>query len=46
MREGFLTSHMQIDEERSKLPIAGFRDAITSAVESHQVAFCLLRICF
>ncbi|XWS41018.1 hypothetical protein CRYUN_Cryun17cG0045200 [Craigia yunnanensis] len=27
----------QIDEERSKLPIASFRDAITSTVESHQV---------
>ncbi|KAG4203115.1 hypothetical protein ERO13_A05G380800v2 [Gossypium hirsutum] len=27
----------QIDEERSKLPISGFRDAITSAVESHQI---------
>ncbi|KAL4367098.1 hypothetical protein GQ457_05G017000 [Hibiscus cannabinus] len=27
----------QINEERSKLPIAGFGDAITSAVESHQV---------
>ncbi|KAA3464462.1 DExH-box ATP-dependent RNA helicase DExH6-like [Gossypium australe] len=27
----------QIDEERSKLPIYGFRDAITSAVESHQI---------
>ncbi|XP_039028897.1 DExH-box ATP-dependent RNA helicase DExH6-like [Hibiscus syriacus] len=26
-----------INEERSKLPIAGFGDAITSAVESHQV---------
>ncbi|XVF16782.1 hypothetical protein REPUB_Repub10bG0061900 [Reevesia pubescens] len=27
----------QINEERSKLPIASFRDAITSTVESHQV---------
>ncbi|XP_039047444.1 DExH-box ATP-dependent RNA helicase DExH6-like isoform X2 [Hibiscus syriacus] len=27
----------QINEERSKLPIAGFGDAITSAVESNQV---------
>ncbi|TYG72697.1 hypothetical protein ES288_D04G042500v1 [Gossypium darwinii] len=27
----------QIDEERSKLPISGFRDAITSAVECHQI---------
>ncbi|MBA0665842.1 hypothetical protein Goklo_002315, partial [Gossypium klotzschianum] len=32
----------QIDEERSKLPISGFRDAITSAVESHQVPQFLL----
>ncbi|XP_021300774.1 DExH-box ATP-dependent RNA helicase DExH6-like isoform X1 [Herrania umbratica] len=27
----------QINEERSKLPIASFRDVITSTVESHQV---------
>jgi len=28
---------LQIIEDRSKLPIASFKDAITSTVESHQV---------
>ena len=28
---------LQITEKRTKLPIASFRDAITSAIDSHQV---------
>ena len=37
---------LQITEERSKLPIASFKDVITSTIESHQVLhhftyFCL-----
>lgn len=34
---------MQLTEERSKLPIASFKDVIASTVESHQVN---LLICF
>lgn len=32
-----MISWMQITEERSKLPIASFRDAITSTIDSNQV---------
>lgn len=34
---------MQINEVRSKLPIASFRDVITSTVESHQVICSYLK---
>lgn len=39
--ETSLILHVQITEDRSKLPIASFRDVITSSVEGHQVIFYL-----